>query len=87
LRGFLGSRDHLVPDPGLRPLIAEQTTYDRLEKMPIELHVVAVDVLTGEGLRLARGPALEAAPSRARRARSRHRRRPDANAMNLTVLP
>jgi NTE family protein len=60
LLGFLGSRDHLVPESGLRRLIAEHMTCDRLEQMPIEFHLVAVDVLTGEELRLSRGPALEA---------------------------
>ena len=30
-----------------RRLIAEHTTYERIEQMPIEFHVVAVDVLTG----------------------------------------
>lgn len=60
LLGFLGSRDHLVPESGLRRLIAEHMTYDRLEQVPIEFHLVAVDVLTGEELRLSRGPALEA---------------------------
>ena len=60
LLGFLGSRDHLVPESGLRRLIAEHMTYDRLEQVPIEFHLVAVDVLTGAELRLSRGPALEA---------------------------
>ena len=58
--GFLGSRDHLVPQSGLRRLIAEHTTCERLEQTPIEFHVVAVDVLTGEELLLSRGPMLEA---------------------------
>src|SRR2546421_2113514 len=60
LLGFLGSRDHVVPESGLRRLIAVHMTYDRLERMPIEFHLVAVDVLTGEELLLSRGPALEA---------------------------
>jgi NTE family protein len=60
LLGFLGSRDHLVPRSGLRRLIAEHTTYDRLEETPIEFHVVAVDVLSGEELLLSRGPMLDA---------------------------
>jgi NTE family protein len=59
LLGFLGSRDHLVPESGLRRLIAEHTTYERLEQMPLEFHVVAVDVLTGEELLLSHGPMLE----------------------------
>ena len=60
LLGFLGSHDHLVPESGLRRLIAAHTTYERLERTPIEFHVVAVDVLTGEELLLSRGPLLEA---------------------------
>jgi len=60
LLGFLGSRDHLVPDSGLRRLIAQYLEFDRLDQMPIELHVIAVDVATGEEVRLSRGPALEA---------------------------
>jgi NTE family protein len=60
LLGFLGSRDHLVPESGLRRLIAEHTTYERLEQTPIDFHVVAVDVLSGEELLLSRGPMLEA---------------------------
>lgn len=47
LLGILGSRAHLVPQSGLRRPIAEHTTYGRIEEMPIEFHVVAVDVLTG----------------------------------------
>ena len=60
LLGFVGSRDHLVPESGLRSLIAKHTTYERLEQTPIEFHVVAVDVLTGEELLLSRGPVVEA---------------------------
>jgi NTE family protein len=53
-------RDHLVPESGLRRLIVEHTTHDRLEQMPDRCHLVAVDVLTGKELLLSRGPALEA---------------------------
>ena len=60
LLGFLGARDHLVPDSGLRRLIARHIEHERLEEMPIPLHVVAVDVVTGEELRLSRGPVLDA---------------------------
>jgi NTE family protein len=60
LLGFLGARDHLVPESGLRRLIARHIERDRLEEMPIPLHVVAVDVITCEELRLSRGPALDA---------------------------
>jgi NTE family protein len=59
LLGFLGSRDHLVPDSGLRRLIARHIECEQLEEMPIPLHVVAVDVVTGQELRLSRGPVLD----------------------------
>jgi NTE family protein len=60
LLGFLGSRDHLVPDSGLRRLIARHIECEALEEMPIALHVVAVDVISGEELRLSRAPVLDA---------------------------
>jgi NTE family protein len=60
LLGFLGARDHLVPDSGLRRLIARHIEHAQLQKMPIPLHVVAVDVVSGEELRLSRGPVLDA---------------------------
>jgi NTE family protein len=60
LFGFLGSRDHLVPGSGMRKLVRAHSGDRRLEDMPIEFHVLAVDVLTGEELLLSNGPALEA---------------------------
>ena len=60
LLGFLGTRAHLVPDSGLRRLVAEHLDAERLEDLPIPLHVVAVDVITGEELLLSAGPLLEA---------------------------
>jgi NTE family protein len=60
LFGFLGSRDHLVPGSGMRKLVRAHAGDQRLEEMPIEFHVVAVDVLTGEEPLLSRGPALDA---------------------------
>jgi NTE family protein len=60
LLGFLGARDHLVPPSGLRRLIERHVECDLLEQMPIPVHVVAVDVTSGEELRLSSGPALEA---------------------------
>lgn len=60
LLGFLGSRDHLVPDSGLRRLIERHVEVERLEQMPLPLHVVAVDVVSGEELRLSAGPASDA---------------------------
>jgi NTE family protein len=60
LLGFVGTRDHLVPDSGLRDLVAERLMDERLEQSPIPLHVVAVDVITGEELLLSHGPTLDA---------------------------
>jgi len=60
LLGFLGARDHLVPDGAMRRLIARHIEHERLEQMPLELHVIAVDVMTGEEVRLSHGPAVRA---------------------------
>jgi NTE family protein len=49
-----------VPESGLRRLVLRHVEVSRLEEMPIPLHVVAVDVLTGEELRISSGPVLEA---------------------------
>jgi NTE family protein len=60
LLGFHGSRDHLVPQSGLRALVADHLEHQPLEQMPIPFHVVAVDVVTGEELLLSDGPTLAA---------------------------
>jgi NTE family protein len=60
LMGFVGARDHLVPTSGLVRLIERHLEVERLEENPIPLHVIAVDVISGEELRLSRGPLLEA---------------------------
>lgn len=60
LLGFLGAQDHLVPDGAMRRLITRHIERDRLEQMPLELHVIAVDVVTGEEVRLSHGPAVQA---------------------------
>ena len=60
LLGFLGSRDHLVPPSGLHRLIERYLEYERLEELPVPLHVVVVDVLSGEERRLSEGPVLDA---------------------------
>ena len=58
--GFVGTRDHLVPDSGLRRLVTRHIERDGLDELPIALHVVAVDVVSGEELRLSHGPVLDA---------------------------
>jgi NTE family protein len=60
LLGFLGVRDHLVPESGLERLIERHVQCPELEEFPIPLHVVAVDVVTGQELRLSHRPVLEA---------------------------
>jgi NTE family protein len=60
LLGFAGMRDHLVPERGLRRIVEKQLEADLLEEMPIPLHVIATDVLTGEEVRLSDGPAVDA---------------------------
>jgi NTE family protein len=60
LFGFLGTRDHLVPASGLRRLLAEHIEHEYLQAMPIEFHVVAVDVVSGDELLLSHGPTLDA---------------------------
>jgi NTE family protein len=60
LFGFAGLRGYMVSDSGLRAMIAEHLTTDRLEALPIPLHVVATDVLTGSEVRLSEGPLPEA---------------------------
>jgi NTE family protein len=60
LLGFLGVRDHLVPASGLRRLISRNIQHGQLEDLPIPLHVVAVDVISGEELRLSHGSVVDA---------------------------
>jgi NTE family protein len=60
LRGFLGARAHLVPDSGLREIVCKQIGPVCLEDLAIPLHVVAVDVVTGEEILLSSGSAVEA---------------------------
>ena len=60
LFGFAGRRGYMVPDSGLRALIGQHLTTQRLEALPIPLHVVATDVLTGAEVRLSKGPLPDA---------------------------
>src|SRR5690349_16823602 len=53
LLGFLGARRNLVPGTALRRLIARHADHDRLEDLPIPLHVIACDVLAGREVRLS----------------------------------
>lgn len=58
--GLLGTQGHLVGDGGLRRLIGPHLQCSALEQTAIPLHVIAVDVLSGDEIRLSRGPLLDA---------------------------
>lgn len=60
LLGLLGTQGHLIGDGGLRRLIGPHLQCSALEQTAIPLHVIAVDVLSGEEIRLSRGPLLDA---------------------------
>lgn len=60
LLGFVGRRDHLVSNRGLRALLARHLRFDRIEDAPIPLHLVATDVLTGTGVVMSSGSAIDA---------------------------
>lgn len=60
LLGFAGARDHLVPGSGLRRIVERHVGHLRFEDLPVPLHVVAVDVVSGEELLLPSGPLADA---------------------------
>ncbi|MEK6252752.1 MAG: patatin-like phospholipase family protein [Actinomycetota bacterium] len=60
LGGVASQRDHLFPDRGLTRLVRRHIEIERLEQARIPLHVVALDLLSGEEVRLSRGPAIDA---------------------------
>jgi NTE family protein len=60
LLGFLGARRNLVPAGALRRLVARHVPFDRLEELPIPLHVVACDLLAGEEVLISEGPLVDA---------------------------
>ena len=60
LGGVAGNRDHLFPDRGLRRLVRAQLQIERLEQAQIPLHLVALDLVSGDEVRLSHGPALDA---------------------------
>jgi NTE family protein len=57
---FFGRRDHLVTPALLRALIQSELPYHKLEDARIPCYVVATDVLTGDEIALASGPAVTA---------------------------
>lgn len=60
LLGFIGRRQSLVSDSGLRRIVTKNLQFQKLEDAPIPLHVVATDLLTGKDVRLSTGDAADA---------------------------
>jgi NTE family protein len=60
LLGFLGRKDHLVPNTGIRRLLRTHLRFDRLEDAPMPLHVVATDVLSGQDVLISNGDTADA---------------------------
>jgi NTE family protein len=60
IQGLLGRHPHLVPNSGLRRVIADNVEFTRLEDAPIPLHVVATDVISGTDVLLSSGDAVDA---------------------------
>lgn len=60
LAGFVGRRDHLVPNGRLRKLIEAHQAFERIEDAPVPLHVVTTDLLTGAEVLLSSGPLADA---------------------------
>jgi NTE family protein len=58
--GLFSSRGFLVHSHGLRSLIRQHLPYRRLEEANIPVYVVATDLLSGEAVALANGPAEDA---------------------------
>jgi NTE family protein len=53
-------RDHIFSNHALRRLLETHIRYGRLENAAIPLHVIACDLLTGNEVRLSKGPVIEA---------------------------
>jgi NTE family protein len=60
LIGFLGRRNYLVADSGLRALLEREIGFERLEDATVPLHVIAVDLYSAKEVRLSSGPAADA---------------------------
>ncbi|HEY0905061.1 MAG TPA: patatin-like phospholipase family protein [Marmoricola sp.] len=60
LAALAGRRTSLCSDRGLRHLLEQHLTFDRLEDAPVPVVVVATDLLTGRDVALSEGDAHEA---------------------------
>ncbi|GEE00805.1 hypothetical patatin-like protein [Gordonia spumicola] len=55
-----GRKPSMFDDSGMRALVERHLTFDRLENAPIDLTVIATDLLTGDEAALSAGPAIDA---------------------------
>lgn len=58
--GFVGRQQSLISDRGLRQLLERHLSIERLEDAQIDLHAIAVDVLTGRDVCMSEGNAIDA---------------------------
>jgi NTE family protein len=58
--GILGLRDHAVSSGSLRRLLTRHVELARLEDAPVDLHVLAADIMSGEEVLLSQGSAIDA---------------------------
>jgi NTE family protein len=56
----LGRSSNLIPAGNLRRLIVRYSAFEHLEDSPVPLHLIATDILSGQELRISRGPTVEA---------------------------
>jgi NTE family protein len=56
----LGRSSNLIPAGNLRQLIVRYSAFERLEDSRVPLHLIVTDVLSGQELRVSRGPAVDA---------------------------
>jgi NTE family protein len=57
LLALLGRRGHLIPNDGLKALLASHRQFKLLEDAPIPLHVIATDIRSGRARCLSEGDA------------------------------
>jgi NTE family protein len=67
--GLCGRCDHLVPDRGLRQLVARCVEFQDISDAAIALHVVAYDLNEGCEVLLSQGPAVDVIAAAWRRSR------------------
>ena len=58
--GFLWRRDFLIPHDGVRKLVEDNIPYRNLEEAQLPVHIVATDIITGDGVVMSDGPTVDA---------------------------